>query len=96
MHIGLTIPRNFVKINYRKIERNDFMDIKAKIEEVVNKVKSDKNFAEKFKSDPVKAVEEVLGVDLPDDVVNNVVNGVKAKIDIGNLKDGIGSLFGKK
>lgn len=73
-----------------------FMDVKAKIEEVVNKVKSDKNFAEKFKKEPVKAVEEVLGVDLPDDVVNNIVSGVKAKIDIGNLKDGIGSLFGKK
>ena len=73
-----------------------FMDIKAKIDEVVNKVKSDKNFAEKFKNDPVKAVEGVLGVDLPDDVVNNVVSGVKAKIDIGNIKDGIGSLFGKK
>lgn len=72
------------------------MDIKAKIDEVVNKIKSDKNFAEKFKNDPVKAVEGVLGVDLPDDVVNNVVSGVKAKIDIGNLKDGIGSLFGKK
>ncbi len=72
------------------------MDIKAKIDEVVNKVKSDKNFAEKFKNDPVKAVEGVLGVDLPDDVVNNIVSGVKAKIDIGNLKDGIGSLFGKK
>lgn len=72
------------------------MDIKAKIDEVVNKVKSDKNFAEKFKSEPVKAVEEILGVDLPDDVINNVISGVKAKIDIGNLKDGIGSLFGKK
>lgn len=72
------------------------MDIKAKIDEVVNKVKSDKNFAEKFKSDPVKAVEGVLGVDLPDDVVNNIISGVKAKIDIGNLKDGIGSLLGKK
>lgn len=72
------------------------MDIKAKIEEVVNKVKSDKNFAEKFKNEPVKAVEEILGVDLPDDVVNNVVNGVKAKIDVGNIKDSLGSLFGKK
>ncbi|MDE6594974.1 MAG: hypothetical protein K2K44_03065 [Oscillospiraceae bacterium] len=72
------------------------MDIKQMIHECVIKVKSDKNFAEKFKSDPVKAVEGVLGVDLPDDVVNNIISGVKAKIDIGNLKDGIGSLFGKK
>lgn len=72
------------------------MDVKAKIDEVVNKIKSDKGFADKFKSNPAKAVEDVLGVDLPDDIVNNVVSGVKAKIDIGSIKDGIGSLFGKK
>ena len=41
------------------------MDIKAKIEELVNKVKNDKDFAAKFKADPVKAVEGVIGVDLP-------------------------------
>lgn len=35
------------------------MDIKAKIEEIVNKVKNDKDFAAKFTSDPVKAVEGV-------------------------------------
>lgn len=72
------------------------MDIKAKIEEVVGKVKSDKNFAEKFTKDPVKAVEEVLGVDLPDDVINNIISGVKAKIGVGNIADSLGSLFGKK
>lgn len=72
------------------------MDIKAKIDEVVNKVKSDAGFADKFKSEPVKAVEEVIGVDLPDDVVNNVVEGVKAKVNIGGIADKIGGLFGKK
>lgn len=72
------------------------MDIKAKIDEVVNKVKSDAGFADKFKSEPVKAVEEVIGVDLPDDVVNNVVEGVKAKVNVGGLADKIGGLFGKK
>lgn len=72
------------------------MDIKAKIDEVVNKVKSDAGFADKFKSEPVKAVEEVIGVDLPDDVVNNVVEGVKAKVNVGGIADKIGGLFGKK
>ena len=62
------------------------MDIKAKIEELVNKVKNDKDFAAKFKADPVKAVEGVLGVDLPDDQINKIVDGVKAKI----AADGIG------
>ncbi len=72
------------------------MDIKAKIDEVVNKVKSDAGFADKFKSEPIKAVEEVIGVDLPDDVVNNVVEGVKAKVNVGGIADKIGGLFGKK
>lgn len=71
------------------------MDIKAKIDEVVNKVKNDKNFAEKFKSEPIKAVEEVLGVDLPDDVIKNVIDGVKAKINVDDIKNKIGGLFGR-
>lgn len=72
------------------------MDIKAKIDEVVNKVKSDDKFADKFKNEPVKAVEDVVGVDLPDDVINNVVEGVKAKINVGGIADKLGGLFGKK
>lgn len=77
------------------------MDIKAKIEEVVNKVKNDKNFAEKFQKEPVKAVEDVLGVDLPDDQVQGIIDGVKAKVNldsvgdkIGGIADKIGGLFG--
>ena len=56
------------------------MDIKAKIEEIVAKVKDDKSFGEKFKSDPIKAVESVIGIDLPDDMVQKVIAGVKAKL----------------
>lgn len=70
------------------------MDIKAKIDEVVNKVKADPKFAEKFKSEPIKAVEEVLGVDLPDDMVKNIIDGVKAKINVGGVMDKLGGLFG--
>lgn len=78
------------------------MDIKAKIEEIVEKVKSDKDFAAKFKADPVKAVESVLGIDLPDDKIKEVINSVKAKVqldDIGDKFEGfadkIGGLFKK-
>lgn len=72
------------------------MDIKAKIDEIVNKVKSDDTFAEKFKSEPIKAVEGVLGVDLPDDQVSKIVDGVKAKVNLGGVADKLGGLFGKK
>ena len=70
------------------------MDIKAKIDEVVNKVKSDKGFAEKFQKEPIKAVEDVLGVDLPDDVIKNVIDGVKAKVNVDGIMNKIGGLFG--
>lgn len=66
------------------------MDIKAKIDEIVEKVKADPNFAEKFKSQPIKAVEDVLGVDLPDDVIQNVIEGVKSKVNLEQIADKIG------
>ena len=70
------------------------MDIKAKIEELVAKVKNDENFASEFKADPVKAVEKVVGVDLPDDQIKAVVDGIKAKISVDGVKDKLGGLLG--
>ncbi|MBP5733173.1 MAG: hypothetical protein J6W66_05040, partial [Lachnospiraceae bacterium] len=52
---------------------------------VVDKVTKDEKLMDQFKKDPVKAVESVLGVDLPDDVVKKVVDGVKAKVSIDKL-----------
>lgn len=68
------------------------MDIKAQITTVVEKITKDQNLQEQFKKDPVKAVEQVLGVDLPDDVVNKVVDGVKAKISADKVSDVMGSI----
>ena len=65
------------------------MDIKEQITKVVDKVTKDKNLMEQFKKEPVKAVESVLGVDLPDDVVKQVVNGVKAKVSADKISGGI-------
>ncbi len=72
------------------------MDIKEKIEELVDKVKNDKDFAKQFKESPIKAVEGVIGVDLPDDKLEAIVDGVKAKVSFDDIKDKIGGLFGKK
>ena len=72
------------------------MDVKAKIDELVNKVKNDKDFAAKFSADPVKAVEGVLGIDLPDDQVRAVADGVKAQIAGGDLLGKVAGIFGKK
>ena len=75
------------------------MDIMKKVDEVVEKIKKDKNLAEKFQKDPVKAIESVIGVDLPDDQVKNLVKAVKAKVDIDKVGDalgGLGKMLGKK
>lgn len=72
------------------------MDIKAKIEEIVKKLQSDKALQEAFRKDPVKALESLLGVDLPDDQINAIINGVKAKLDLDKLSGALGKLeFGK-
>lgn len=57
-------------------------ELKEKIEEIVAKVKADPDFAKKFQDDPVKAAEEILGVDLPDDKINEIIDAVKAKIKL--------------
>jgi uncharacterized protein YpuA (DUF1002 family) len=62
-------------------------NIKKKIEEIVKKVKEDKDIAKKFKSNPIKTVEDLLGVDLPDDQINKIVEGVQAKITLDNAGD---------
>ncbi len=66
------------------------MDIKAKIDEIIAKAKNDPNFADAFKKDPVKAVESVIGVDLPDDVVTKVTDGAKAALTGDKVNDLLG------
>ena len=78
----------------------DIMEmLKDKIEEIVEKIKADKNIAAKFQKDPISVVEQLLGVDLPNEQLQQVVDAIKAKIDldkIGDLLGGLGGLFGKK
>lgn len=61
--------------------------LKEKIEEIVKKVKDDKDFASKFKTNPTATVEEVLGVDIPDDKVEAIIDGVKAKLSNDKIMD---------
>ena len=73
--------------------------IKDKVDGIVDKIKSDKNLLARFKSEPVKVVEELVGIDLPDELIEKLVDGVKAKIAIDSVGDALGALgglFGKK
>ncbi len=70
--------------------------IKEKIEEIVEKIKNDKNIAAKFAKDPVSTIESLIGIDLPNDQVEKIVDAVKAKIDLDKIGGMLGGLFGKK
>ena len=72
------------------------MDIKEKIEEIVEKVKNDKTLMSRFQKEPIKVVEQLIGIDLPDDQLQNVVDAVKAKMDMDKIGGFLGGLFGKK
>ena len=72
------------------------MDIKAKIEEIVEKIKNDKQIMAKFEKDPTAVIEELIGIDLPNDQINDLVDAVKAKLTVDNLKGALGGLFGRK
>jgi len=75
------------------------IDIKEKIEELVEKIQKNPAMLKKFKTDPVKVVEELVGIDLPDEMIEKVVDGVKAKITLdkaGDVLDALGGLFDKK
>ena len=67
-------------------------NIKEKIEEIVEKIKSSEDLAKLFKEEPIKAIEKVLDVDLPDELIEKVVDGVKAKMAADDVKNALGAL----
>ena len=72
------------------------LDIKGKVEEIVEKIKEDPALLAEFQKEPVKAIEKVLGIDLPDEKLQPLVAGVKAKLasgEFGDILDGLKKLF---
>lgn len=72
------------------------MDIKAQIEKIVGELKKDPSMLAQFKSDPVRVVEKLLGVDLPDEIVKKVIDGVKVALasdKLAGAADAVKKLF---
>ena len=71
-------------------------DVKEKVDELVKKLQSDPALLKNFQSDPVKTLEQLTGVDLPEPQLQPVIAGVKAKLGAGQLEnalDGLKKLF---
>lgn len=68
------------------------MEIQAKIEEIVSKIKADPSITAQFAKEPVKTLEGILGINLPDDQINALVEGIKAKLTLDQAGDMLGNL----
>ena len=74
------------------------MDIKATVEKTVKKLMDNPALLKEFDKEPVKVIEELVGMDLPDDVVEPLIDGIKVKLaatKVGDALEGLGKLFGK-
>ena len=72
------------------------IDVKAKVEELACKLQKDPSLLKNFQEDPVKTLESLIGVDLPDEQLKPLVAGVKAKLaasNLGGALDGLKKLF---
>lgn len=77
----------------------DMNDILKLAGDVVEKLTKDEKLMDAFKKDPVAVVEKKLGIDLPNDQLNALINGIKAKLKADDVLDAAGKLlgmFGKK
>ena len=69
-------------------------ELKEKIEAIVKKITENKDLMDSFKKDPVKTVEKLLGIDLPDETLEKIVDGVKTKISFDKLDDALDGKLG--
>lgn len=70
------------------------MDIKGQISKIVEEVSKNPNMKEQFEKEPVKAIEKIIGIDLPDDVIMKIIDGVKAKLTIDGVSKTADALKG--
>lgn len=61
------------------------IDIKKIVENVVERISSDEELKAKFMKEPVKVIEKVTKVDLPDEQIEKVIGLVKAKIQVDGI-----------
>ena len=71
------------------------MDIQKIIADVLEKLQGDDGLLAKFKANPTKTIEGLIGIDLPDEQIDAVVKGVMAKIDIEDVAKQATGLLGK-
>ena len=65
--------------------------LKAKAESLIKSISGDKDLLASFTKDPVGTLEKKLGIDLPDEQINQLISMIKAKLG----ETGVKSILGK-
>ena len=63
------------------------MDVKKMIDNIVEELTKNTNLRDDFEKEPVKVIERIINIDLPDEIVEKVIDGVKAKTAIDKVDD---------
>ena len=74
------------------------MDIEKIISDVLAKLKVDDSLKASFLKDPIATLEKTLGVDLPDEQIKKVVDGIKEKLGgdaVGGILNNVKGIFVK-
>ncbi len=79
------------------------IDIGKIARELLEKITKDEALQKEFLENPVGTLEKKLGVDLPDEKINAVIDAIKAKLNLGKIgsvvdsvENVIGGLFKKE
>ncbi len=59
--------------------------ITGMIEAAVKKLQADDDLMAQFQKEPVKALEKLLGIDLPEEQIQAVLTGIKTKLQLDDL-----------
>lgn len=70
------------------------MDIQKIIAEAVKALTENEELLREFNKNPGKTLEKKLGIDLPDEQINAVVAGIKAKLGLDDAMDAASKLMG--
>ena len=66
------------------------MDLQKIITDVVAKLKGNPDLLKDFVANPVQMLEKTFGIDLPDEQINQVIDGIKGQVDLSSLTEATG------
>lgn len=68
------------------------IDVKAEITRIVEKISKDESLKRDFQNDPIGAAKKLIGVEVSDDVIGQIVNGIKGKITADQVSGAVDAL----